>query len=337
MAIETNRQFQVTDAPAIPGLSFRGFQGETDYPKMVAIIQGCKEVDQIERVDSVEDVARFYTHLHNCDPFLDMLFAEIQGEVVAYSRVSWRTELEGNQIYQHFGFLLPAWRGKGIGRAMLRFNERHLEAIAARNPAGAPRFLESFAADTEQGAAALLLAEGYGAIRHNFHMLRPNLEAIPEAPMPSGLEVRPVQPGHYQAIWDANMEAFQDHWGISPEAEPTLQEWLDDPNFDPCLWKVAWDGDQVAGMVLSFINARENREYNRKRGYTENICVRRPWRKRGLAFSLLAQSLQALKERDMQEAALGVDTQNLSGALRLYERAGFRPVKRFSTYRKPLE
>jgi ribosomal protein S18 acetylase RimI-like enzyme len=87
-------------------------------------------------------------------------------------------------------------------------------------------------------------------------------------------------------------------------------------------------------MVLSFIDEQQNAEYNRKRGWTENICVRRPWRKRGLARSLIVQSLWAIKERGMTEAALGVDTENPNGALRLYESVGFRPVKRWTTYRK---
>ena len=68
---------------------------------------------------------------------------------------------------------------------------------------------------------------------------------------------------------------------------------MSDPDFDPSLWRVAWQGDEVAGMVLSFINKDENEMYGRKRGYTENICVRRPWRKQGLAKALIALSLTA--------------------------------------------
>ncbi len=325
------------DAPAIPGLVFRRFRGETDYPKMAAVIEGSKVVDQIERVMSAEEIARNYRYLKNCDPYQDMLFAEIEGQVIGYSRVTWYTTVEGYRIYQHFGFLLPAWRRKGIGRAMLRYNQRRLRQIAAGQPGDEPRFFESFAADSEVAATALLLSEGYTAVRHFYQMVRPNLEDIPEAAMPPGLEVRPVLPEHYRPIWEASLEAFQDHWGYSAESEPSLEEWLDDPNFDPTLWRVAWDGDQVAGMVLSYIDARENEEYQRKRGYTENICVRRPWRRRGLARALLVQSLWAIKERGMEEAALSVDTENVSGALRLYESVGFRPVKRETLYRKAFK
>ncbi|MEW5872177.1 MAG: GNAT family N-acetyltransferase [Chloroflexota bacterium] len=337
MIATTSEQIYVESAPAIPGLAFRGFRGDEDFPKMAAVIQGSKQADQIERVDTAEDIQRNYAHLTNCDPYQDMLFAEIDGEVIGYSRVTWWEELDHTLIYQHFGFLLPDWRRRGIGRAMLRYNQQRLRQIAAGHSSGAQRYFESWAADTEQSATALMLSEGFTAIRHSYTMVRSDLGQVPEAPMPPGLEVRPVAPEHYRAILEASKEAFRDHWGYSETMEPTLEQFLEDPNFDPSLWRVAWQGEQVAGMVLSYIDPRENAEYNRKRGWTENICVRRPWRKRGLARSLLVQSLVAVRERGMTEAALGVDTQNVSGALHLYESVGFRPVKRFSNYRKVFE
>ncbi len=183
---------------------------------------------------------------------------------------------------------------------------------------------------------ALLLSEGYAAVRHGFDMVRPDLENIQDCQVPYGLDVRPVRPEHYRLIHAASMEAFQDSWGFSLQDAEPLEAWLDKPNFDPSLWRVAWDGDQVAGMVLSFIDSDENLEYNRKRGYTENICVRRPCRRRGLARALIALSLHALQERGMTEAALGVDSQNATGALDLYESMGYCTVKRTSFYRKPL-
>ena len=104
----------------------------------------------------------------------------------------------------------------------------------------------------------------------------------------------------------------------------------------PELWQIAWDGDQVAGQVRSFINRQENAEQGRLRGYTEFISVGRPWRRRGLAQALILRSLRILKEQGMTEAALNVDTENISGALRLYERCGFHPVRSGAVYRKPL-
>jgi mycothiol synthase len=356
---ELTNVIYVPDDPYIPGLSFRGFRGDSDFPIMAAVFQGCAKVDQHDEVITAEDFAREYAHLVNCDPYQDMLFAVIEespdgflphmieddhsnniqstgSKVIGFSRVEWFDQVDGKRIYQHSGYLIPEWRRKGIGRAMLRYNQQRLREIAKNHPGEMVRLLESYAEDTVPSATALLLDEGYTAARHFFLMVRPDLENIPEVPAPEGLEVRPVIKEHLQAICNASKEAFRDHWGFSEQMEPTLDQIVEDRRFDPSLWRVAWSGDQVAGMVLSYIDPLENEEYNRLRGWTENICVRRPWRKRGLARSLLAQSLFAIKERGMREAALGVDTQNLSGALRLYESLGFRSVKRVTNYQKPL-
>lgn len=149
--------------------------------------------------------------------------------------------------------------------------------------------------------------------------------------------MRPVTPDQYPQIWAADVEAFRDHWGFAEPPAGAYEEWQEDPiAMQTELWQIAWDGDQVAGQVRSFINHTENAEQGRLRGYTECISVRRPWRRRGLARALILNSLRILKEQGMTEAALGVDTQNTSGALRLYERCGFRPLFGGALYRKPV-
>ena len=89
--------------------------------------------------------------------------------------------------------------------------------------------------------------------------------------------------------------------------------------------------------MKSYIDAPENEEFGRRRGYAENISVRRPWRRQGLARALLAESLYALKQRGMEEAALGVHFENPRQALRLYESVGFAVVRMNTTVRKPLD
>jgi ribosomal protein S18 acetylase RimI-like enzyme len=100
---------------------------------------------------------------------------------------------------------------------------------------------------------------------------------------------------------------------------------------------VAWDGDQIASVIHNYIDQKDNEEYQRKRGYTEGICTRRPWRKLGLARSLLVQSMKMFLEMGMTETALSADSQNISGAMRLYEGAGYRVVKQQIIFRKPIE
>ena len=183
----------------------------------------------------------------------------------------------------------------------------------------------------------LLEAAGYEAVRYYYSMVRPTCDDLPDAPLPVGLEIREVRPEHLPAIWAADQEAFRDHWGYFPGTDADYQRFVSDPvTGDTSLWRVAWDGDEVAGQVRSYISPEENARHGRLRGYTESISVRRPWRRRGLARALIGASFPLLRARGMTEAALGVDTENTSGALRVYETCGFRPVSRSTTYRKPL-
>jgi mycothiol synthase len=326
----------------IAGLVLRGFRGEEDYPNIVAILHGCADVDGLERSEKLEDVANTYAHLHNSDPYTDMLFAEVNDEVVGYSRVWWAVEGSGQWIGFQLGNVLPQWRRKGIGSILLRFNEERLGQIATQLkqsgqlPVDAPCLLDNFVSSTETDRINLLEKRGYKAVRYAFEMVRPDLEYIPDLPLPPGVEVRPVAPEHVRLIWEASNEAFRDHWGYIPDPWEEFERFMNDPDYDPSLWRVAWQGDQVAGMVLSYIDKDQNELYGRKRGYTENICVRRAWRKQGLAKALIALSLIALKEHGMTEAGLGVDAENTSGALHLYESMGYRVVKRSTIYRKPV-
>jgi mycothiol synthase len=326
----------------IPGLAFRGFRGEEDFPAMLRVIRLCGEVDGLERSENLEDIVNTYTHLVNCDPYKDMLFAEVNGEVVAYCRVWWALEGSGQWIGFSFGNVLPEWRGKGIGSALLDFIEARLGQIATelkqsgKLSADTPCLLDNFVSSTEKARNSLLEKHDYKPVRYAFEMVRPDLENIPDLPLPPGLEIRPVEPDHMRLVWEASNEAFQDHWGYIPDPWEDFMSFIDSPDYDPSLLRVAWQGDQVAGMVLSFIDKDQNEIYGRKRGYTENICVRRPWRRQGLAKALIASSLVALKERGMTEAGLGVDSENTSGALHLYEFMGYRVVKRSTIYRKPL-
>ena len=89
----------------------------------------------------------------------------------------------------------------------------------------------------------------------------------------------------------------------------------------------------MVGMVLNYVNHQENAAFGRSRGYAEDIAVRRPWRRRGIASALLANSLLALQARGLAEAALGVDTEN-PRALALYERLGFTTVSEWITFRR---
>ncbi len=339
MTMQISDVLGVRNAPSLPDLTFRRFRGPEDYASMADVINASSAADGNERASSADEIANTYTHLSNCDPYQDVIIVQVRDEMVGYGRAWWWQEPDKTRLYGHFGYLKGDWRRQRIGTTMLRWMQARLREIAGTHGQDGQRFLSAFASDTEVGTNVLLLGDGYTPVRYGYDMVRPTLDELPAAPLPAGLVLRPVEPEHYRLIWDAADEAFQDHWGYSPSTDEDYQGWLNDPViFTPQLWRVAWDVEtnQVVGQVRSFINHAENNKYNRKRGYTEFISVRRPWRKRGVARALIVESFHVLKAQGMTEAALGVDAENLSGALRVYESVGFRVTKRSISYRKPL-
>jgi ribosomal protein S18 acetylase RimI-like enzyme len=342
----TKTLIAVADAPDVPGLSFRHFRGEVDYPEMYRVLMACNSVDGEERSTTVEDLALDYSHLTNCNPYQDMIFPEINGEVIGYGRCTWWQEEAPprTRIHTGFGWVIPEWRRRGIARAMLRYQESHLRHIAAEHDDGTPCAFEANVVDTQVAKRALIESEGYRPVTYAGTMVRPDLENIPDLPLPDGLRVYPVKEEHLRTIWEADIEAFRDHWGYSPpvDREAAFQSFIAFRDWeDLSLWRIAWDGDPdhggvVAGQVKGFINPTENELYGRKRGWTEGISTTRAYRRQGVARALIAMSLKAVKERGMEEAALGVHVENPNGAFNLYESMGFRMAKMVVIYRKPM-
>jgi mycothiol synthase len=186
------------------------------------------------------------------------------------------------------------------------------------------------------GSAAFAEAIGYRAIRYSFEMRRDLHAPIPEAPLPEGLELRPVAEADYRPVFDANAEAFKDHWEAAVRTDEDFRHWFDDPDVDPSLWQVAWEGDEIAGVSVNTIYAEENERLGIKVGWLDAVSVRRPWRRRGVGAAVIAASLRVLRDRGLDEASLGVDAENPTGALALYERLGFTRHRAFRIYRKRI-
>ncbi len=106
-------------------------------------------------------------------------------------------------------------------------------------------------------------------------------------------------------------------------------------DFRPDLTFIAMEGEQVAGVCINVVNRETNERQGTNEGWIQDLGVRRAWRKRGLASALLCASMRAFKADGLDDAMLGVDTENLTGALKLYQRLGFSPVRRFINFEKP--
>lgn len=322
---------------AIPGLVLRPWSGEEDVPAFVRIVNAEYAADGIEERRTVEGERSWMSNpSEQFDALRDVVVAELDGRPVGVAGHDWADTRDGKfREYRLWGYVDPAYRRRGIGRMLLADNERRAVVLASGHASDRPRVFGSFSAEGRP-AAQLLQRSGYEVVRWFFDMVRPDLDGLEDVPLPPGLEVRPVTAADFKPIWRANREAFRDHWGGSDESEAAMHRFMDDPDVDPSLWVIAFDGEEVAGGVINAIYRAANADLGLERGWLDSVFTRRPWRRRGLARALIARSLALLRERGMTSAALGVDADNPQGALGLYESAGFAVHDRFIAWRKPM-
>lgn len=332
-----------TDAAAaaaeIPGLVVRPYGGEADLPEVARIQSAEWAADGVSERASIDELrAHWGNPSEQFDPARDVDIVEVDGRVVAVSQRDWIDATDGVREYKARGWIDPTFRRRGIGTMLVARNEAIRRAMAAGHDTDRPLVLGMGGPETNLGAQALARAFGYEPARWFADMERSLLEPLPEVPpMPDGVDVRPASADQARKIWEADVEAFRDHWGGWDLSEASFRRWIESPEFQLDLMVVAWDGDEIAGAVLNAVYAEENRELGVSRGWLDSVFTRRAWRRRGLARALIVRSLHLLRERGLATAALGVDADNPSGAFGLYESAGFHPTERFVAWRKPLE
>ncbi len=317
------------------GLTFRGVRDESDYPLLLEINQSSRRADKNDESVSLEDIAHALAHMDGLTPAQGVLIAslaDVPAVAIGYSRLGWYTSRPDTRLYYQISFLRQEYRDRDFWQTMVQQNERRLREIAEEHPAVPHRFFQAWAGDKQLDWIAVLASTGYQVVRRFNNMLY-QLGEAPNIPVPDGFEIRPVKPEHMHSIWEAQKEM---NAGIFENvAEDWLEEkypaWLENPANNPRFWQVAWDGDQLAGMVLAHIDDEE-----RKHGYTEHIYVRPRWRQRRLASALIARSLQVLKAHGALEAELGVDAENESGAFNLYQKMGYTTFSIDTWFRKPM-
>ena len=213
---------------------------------------------------------------------------------------------------------------------MLRWGERTARQTAATDHPGEPFEFASNASSTEPDAAALLLHEGYDVGYTVLEMALDNAALLPPQPLPAGLEVRPVLPEHYPLIADSMGESYRNEYPGHrfQEAQDAADSiaGLSAPGHDPTLWQVAWDDQQVVGLVIP--------QVEKGRAFLYDVSVRPAWRRRGLARSLLTRALHNVRERGVEIIRLNTVAEFPTCARNLYHSVGFRVVKEFPRYRK---
>ena len=246
------------------------------------------------------------------------------GEIVGYAYLSdrqhMRMDVEGYVHPEHFG--------RGIGTSIIRLSEARAREHVPLAPPNARVVLHNWINGTNAAACALLEREGYAPARYSMRM-EVELEEPPAPPeWPAGVSVRGYQPGDEETFYRVSEAAFADHWGYIPVDFDHWKQRRMGNSFDPELWSLAEAKDEPAGFVICTVAHGV--------GWVDYLGVLRPWRKRGLGMALLRHAFGELHRRGHRRIALGVDANSLTGATRLYERAGMHMAQQHATYGKEL-
>ena len=258
------------------------------------------------------------------------------GEMVGYIEV-WTTQKPPVHPWV-WARVDPRYEDLGIGTYLLAWGEARVQKILDEVPAEL-RVAPQVGTYREAKKPQQLFEDlGYRHIRSSYSM-RIDMDAPPLAPeWPAGITLRPFNPEtDLAAVYRAVDESFSDHYGhVETPFETGLERFkhfmTGYEGFDPTLWFVAMAGDEIAGVCLCRSQAYDDPES----GYINTLGVRRAWRKRGLGLALLRQAFGEFYARGKRKAGLGVDAENLTGALRLYENAGMHVHRAFDRYEKEL-
>jgi GNAT superfamily N-acetyltransferase len=262
-----------------------------------------------------------------------------QGNVVGYCEV-WDI-LEPPVKLNLWLQLHPDYKHTDVGNRLLTWAEQRSLQALERTPGDLRVVMHSYVPAADEATCQIFRARGFKTIRHFWTMVL-DLEGEPAAPVwPKGLHVRAMRRHSDEVdILKAVRETFKDHWGyVDAPFEEEKERWLHrletDIEFDPSLWFLAMDGDEIAGISLCKWKAFDDPEI----GWVNILGVRRPWRRRGVALALLQHSFREFYARGRCKIGLGVDALSLTGATRVYEKAGMRsdPRRELLLYEKELK
>lgn len=302
-----------------------------DIPAYVALLEAARVVDDGEEVMTLETAEREFDDPHCPLPTNSIGLALPDGSLAGLSMVFERlTAADARRVFI-FGTVRPDQRGRGIGAALVAWGAARADEVLATQPPELLRVAETFLDDRLDAGIALFEAAGFERVRWYMDMRRDLREPIPAPSLPAGLRFEPYRPGVElaEAARRVHNEAFADHWGSMPlERDVWEHDFVGEPRFRADLTFLVCDGDEIAGQSLNYVAEADWEATGIREGWIGQLSVRRPWRKQGLATALLVRSMQAFRDAGLDGAALGVDAENPSGAVAIYERVGFKPAHR---------
>lgn len=307
-----------------------------DLSAVVELLNTCA-IDQTGAPDTNESLVKSEWTGPTFDLQKSVRVAETdQEEIVGYIEV-WDTDPipVSNWVWAR---VHPQFEGFGIGTALMSWAEKRLQSTVTRVPKDLQVSFICGTVSSHDPTKKLFESVGMKSIRYFWRMVADLDEEPPQPKWPEGITISSLaELGDLPAVFRASEDAFQDHFGhVSQPAETGIAEWehwiATDDDVDPVNWFLALDGPEIAGVCLC--RKREREDPNM--GWINVLGVRRPWRRKGLGLAMLHYAFGRFYRSGKDRVGLGVDAQSITGATRLYARAGMHVAREYQDYEKIL-
>lgn len=316
-------------------LLIRSYQGETDLETIAQFYNDCEKVDQFGYWISVEDLQQFYSS-PGFNPDSDLrLWENNQGQLIAVAAVHRSISNEDPEC--SLGFRVrPQFRDQTLERDMITWGIKRVREIF---PQEKEIKLRTGCRSHQKKRINLLEDCGFISDRYFFKMQRDLNLPLPQPQLPEGFVVRSVNPQQDAPAWiEMFNQTFIDHWNHHDLTLEQYQHHIKSPDYDPELDLVAITKEgKFASFCEGKIHSYDNQKNGRNEGLIHILGTRRGFRKIGLGRAMLLTGMHRLKAKGMEISLLGVDGQNPSGALKLYESVGFHKRHTAIDYLKVLE
>jgi mycothiol synthase len=294
-----------------------------DAEAIAALISACQVADTGASDMSVEELLDDWHSLDLDEEAVAII--TLDGTIAAYADVFNRSFV----IVSIYGYVHPDYRGVGLGSYLVAWGERWTRDHMPQAQQNARVVVQHYINSANEAGRRLLESSGYTPVRGIYVMETTLDEASPPPHWPPDISVRTFVPDQDErAVYEAVEDAFRDLWGRPRNPFERFIGETEVESFDPSLWFLAMDGDEIAGVTLCKTLAGE--------GWVNVVGVRRPWRKRGLGLALLRHALAEYQRRGVNKVALSVDAESITGAPRLYGRAGMRVRESYIIHLKEL-
>jgi mycothiol synthase len=296
---------------------------------------------------NLEDIKRDFADPW-CVPETDTRVAVAPGgAIIAYCRVLANPEPEDTLCAYLDDDVHPEQReprahhNQGLEEPLLDWLEARgaarLREIAAAHPTHTPPVMRLGCWDTEPGRRARYEQRSFRPVRYFYRMRRDLSQPIPDRPLPAGLTLHTYRPELDEQMRQTFNESFRDGWTFDTVTPSDWQQFfVQRSTFRSDLSFAIMEGEEVVAISVNRFDPVVAKRTGFKSGWIGSLGTRRAWRKRGLASALLVASMRAFQAAGLEYAGLGVDAQNPTGALGLYEGLGFAPYARSMVYQKNL-